>query len=72
MRLPGIMPLPYNMALGATGDIALVREAAVEMARQMKRIGINITLGPSCDINTEPMNPIIAMCASLRTNRAKW
>ncbi len=61
MRLPGIMPLPYNMALGATGDIALVWEAAVEMARQMKRIGINIALGPTCDINTEPMNPIIGM-----------
>jgi beta-glucosidase-like glycosyl hydrolase/CubicO group peptidase (beta-lactamase class C family) len=61
MRLPGIMPLPYNMALGATGNIALVREASVEMARQMKRIGINIALGPSCDINTEPMNPIIGM-----------
>jgi len=61
MRLPGIMPLPYNMALGATGDISLVREAALEMALQMKRIGINIALGPSCDINTEPMNPIIGM-----------
>ena len=27
----------------------------------MKRIGINIALGPVCDINTEPMNPIIGM-----------
>ncbi len=61
MRLPGIMPFPYNMAMGATGDSSLVRNAAHEMAEQMKRIGINIALGPDCDINTEPMNPIIGM-----------
>jgi beta-N-acetylhexosaminidase len=61
MRLQGIMPFPYNMAMGATGDTTLVKEATIEMARQMKRIGINISLGPSCDINTEPMNPIIGM-----------
>jgi beta-glucosidase-like glycosyl hydrolase/CubicO group peptidase (beta-lactamase class C family) len=61
MRLPGIMPFPYNMAMGATGDSALIREATNEMARQMKRIGIHIALGPACDINTEPMNPIIGM-----------
>ena len=61
MRLPGIMSFPYNMAMGASGDTALIREATREMARQMRRIGINIALGPSCDINTEPMNPIIGM-----------
>ncbi len=61
MRLPGIMPFPYNMAMGATGDTSLIKEATKEMARQMKRIGVNITLGPDCDINTEPMNPIIGM-----------
>ncbi len=61
MRLPGIMPFPYNMTMGSTGDTTLIREAISEMARQMKRIGINIALGPSCDINTEPMNPIIGM-----------
>jgi len=61
MRLPGIMPFPYNMVMGATGDSSLVRNAAREMAEQMKRIGINIALGPDCDINTEPMNPIIGM-----------
>ncbi len=61
MRLHGIMPFPYNMAMGATGDTLLIREATAEMARQMKRIGIHIALGPDCDINTEPMNPIIGM-----------
>ena len=61
MRLPGIISFPYNMAMGATGDTSLIKEATREMARQMKRIGVNIALGPDCDINTEPMNPIIGM-----------
>ncbi len=61
MRLPGIISFPYNMAMGATGDSSLIKEATREMARQMKRIGVNIALGPDCDINTEPMNPIIGM-----------
>lgn len=61
MRLPGVKAFPYNMALGATGDTSLAKEAAFEMARQMKRIGVQIALGPSCDINTEPLNPIIGM-----------
>jgi beta-glucosidase-like glycosyl hydrolase/CubicO group peptidase (beta-lactamase class C family) len=61
MRLPGIMPFPYNMAMGATGDTSLVKRAAREMALQLKRLGINIALGPDCDINTEPLNPIIGM-----------
>jgi beta-glucosidase-like glycosyl hydrolase/CubicO group peptidase (beta-lactamase class C family) len=61
MRLPGIMPLPYTMTMGATGDTSLIKEAAKDMARQMKRIGIHIALGPVCDINTEPLNPIIGM-----------
>ena len=61
MRLPGIMPFPYTMTMGATRDTSLIKEAAKEMARQMKRIGINIDLGPVCDINTEPLNPIIGL-----------
>jgi beta-glucosidase-like glycosyl hydrolase/CubicO group peptidase (beta-lactamase class C family) len=61
MRFPGVISFPYNMAMGATGDTALIKEASKEMARQMKRVGIHISLGPDCDINTEPMNPIIGM-----------
>lgn len=61
MRLPGIMPFPYTMAMGATGDTTLIRETAHEIAFQMKRIGIHIDLGPVCDINTEPSNPIIGL-----------
>ena len=34
MRLPGIKPFPYTMAMGATGDTALIKDAAREMAVQ--------------------------------------
>lgn len=61
MRLPGVAPFPFNMAMGATRDTSLVKLAGREMANQLKRLGINIALGPDCDINTAPMNPIIGM-----------
>ncbi len=61
MRFPGVIPFPYNMAMGATMDTSLIKEASLEMAQQMKRVGIHISLGPDCDINTEPMNPVIGM-----------
>ncbi len=61
MRLPGVAPFPYNMAMGAANDTALTKMAAKEIARQMKLMGLHIAFGPVCDINTEPMNPIIGM-----------
>ncbi|MCE1197442.1 MAG: serine hydrolase [Marinilabiliales bacterium] len=61
MRLSSVLSMPYNMAMGAAGDTSLVRQAASEMARQMRRIGVNLSLGPCCDINTEPLNPVIGM-----------
>lgn len=60
-RLPGITAFPYTMTMGATGDSSLIRQTAGEMARQMKRLGIHVALGPVCDINTEPLNPIIGL-----------
>lgn len=61
MRFPVVISFPYNMTMGATGDTTLIKEATKEMARQMKRAGIHISLGPDCDVNSEPMNPIIGM-----------
>ena len=61
MRLDEIAPFPYNMTMGAVTDNDLIRKNTAAMALQMKRLGINMSLGPVSDINTEPMNPIIAM-----------
>ncbi|KJF43680.1 glycoside hydrolase family 3 N-terminal domain-containing protein [Draconibacterium sediminis] len=61
MRLPGVMPFPYNMMMGASHNPELIKQATTEMAKQMKRLGVQISLGPVVDINTQPLNPIIGM-----------
>ncbi|WP_423129615.1 glycoside hydrolase family 3 N-terminal domain-containing protein [Gaoshiqia sp. Z1-71] len=61
MRLPGVISFPYQMMMGASSDPELIRQATAEMARQMKRLGVQVSLGPVADINTEPLNPIIGM-----------
>ena len=61
MRLPGVMSFPYNMMMGASGNPELIRQTASEMVRQMKRLGVQVSLGPVADINTQPLNPIIGM-----------
>ena len=60
MRLPGVIPLPYNMTMGAA-DPALVQEAATCMARQLKRLGVHMSFGPVVDVNTQSLNPVIGM-----------
>ncbi|MCX6237259.1 MAG: serine hydrolase [Bacteroidia bacterium] len=61
MRLDEIIPFPYNMTMGAATDNELIRKCAAAMAVQLKRLGVQISFGPVCDINTEPLNPIIGM-----------
>lgn len=61
MRLPGVIPFPYNMMMGAADNPDLVKQVTREMARQMKRMGVHVSLGPVVDINTQPLNPIIGM-----------
>ncbi len=61
MRLTDVNPLPYNMELGATRDLELVKRSAAEVARQMKIMGIHMSLGPDVDINSQPLNPVIGM-----------
>ncbi|MFV0591577.1 MAG: glycoside hydrolase family 3 N-terminal domain-containing protein [Draconibacterium sp.] len=61
MRLPGVIPFPYNMMMGASFNPELIKQTTGEMARQMKRLGVQVSLGPVVDINTQPLNPIIGM-----------
>lgn len=69
MRLPGIIPFPYNMMMGASANPELIKAATTEMAHQMKRLGIQVSLAPACDINTQPLNPIIGMRAFGESSR---
>ena len=61
MRLPGVISFPYNMMMGASHNPELIKQTASEMAHQMKRLGVQVSLGPVVDINTQPLNPIIGM-----------
>ncbi len=61
MRLLGVPSFPYPMMMSASADTLLIRKTAAEMAVQMKRLGVHVSLGPVADINTQPSNPIIGM-----------
>ena len=61
MRLDDVQPFPCNLTMGAVSNDELIRDCAAAMAKQLKRIGVQISLGPVADINTEPKNPIIGI-----------
>jgi len=59
-RLPGERgKFPSARAQAADGDPDRVREAAGEMAVQLKEMGINLNFAPILDINSNPKNPVI-------------
>jgi len=50
---------PSNMAVGATRSVSYACLMADAMASELQAIGINMTLGPVLDVNTDPANPVI-------------
>jgi len=59
MRLDSTMKFPYQMALGGIEDEQLIYEMGREIARQCKRIGVNVNFAPVVDINNNANNPVI-------------
>jgi beta-N-acetylhexosaminidase len=59
MRFPDATYWPWAMAMGATGDPELARQAGVAVARNAKTIGINQIYAPVADVNNNPDNPVI-------------
>ncbi len=59
MRLDSVPKYPWQMTLGAVKDEKLVTELAALMAKEFKRIGVNVSFSPSLDVNNNPKNPII-------------
>lgn len=51
--------LPTAMALGAAGNLDLVRDAARVTAEEAAACGINAVAAPVLDVNVNPDNPII-------------
>ncbi len=59
MRLKGTVSFPLQMALGAIQDSNKLYQMGVEVARQLKRAGLNVNLAPVVDVNNNPDNPVI-------------
>ena len=59
MRLDSTIRFPRQMALGAHRNDALVEEMGLEIARQMKRLGVHVSFSPVVDVNNNPKNPVI-------------
>lgn len=59
MRLDSSISYPYQMALGAVQDKALIYKMGMEVAKDYKRIGMHMNLAPDVDVNNNPKNPVI-------------
>jgi beta-N-acetylhexosaminidase len=59
MRLDSTLSYPYQMALGAIQDPELIYKMGLEVAKDYKRIGMQMNLAPDVDVNNNPKNPII-------------
>lgn len=59
MRIDSTTRFPRQMTLGANPNEQLIYDMGVEIARQLKILGIHMNYAPCVDINNNPMNPII-------------
>lgn len=61
MTMKGSPIFPCNMTLGAIRDLGLLVEMGEEIGREIRQVGIHMSLGPVVDVNCNPKNPIIHM-----------
>ncbi|PKP33884.1 MAG: hypothetical protein CVU00_09215 [Bacteroidetes bacterium HGW-Bacteroidetes-17] len=61
MRLNEFIKFPYQMTLGAIQKDSLIYKMGTEVARQCRRLGIQMNFAPVLDININPNNPVINM-----------
>lgn len=59
MRLDSTISYPRQMTLGAIREKQLIYTWGIEVARQLKRIGVHMNFAPVVDINSNPNNPVI-------------
>ncbi len=60
MRLDSTTKFPRQMTLGAIQNDSLIYQMGAEIARQCKRLGMQINFAPVVDINNNPLNPVIS------------
>ncbi|HEY1005665.1 MAG TPA: glycoside hydrolase family 3 N-terminal domain-containing protein, partial [Sphingobacteriaceae bacterium] len=59
MRLDSTVSYPYQMTLGAIQDNQLIYEMGRQIARDFKRLGMQVNFAPVMDVNNNPKNPVI-------------
>jgi beta-N-acetylhexosaminidase len=59
MRLDSTVSYPYQMTLGAIQDNKLIYQMGQEVAKDFKRLGMQINFAPVMDVNNNPRNPVI-------------
>ena len=59
MRLDTTISYPFQMALGAMQEDSLIYDMGVEVARQIKRVGLHLNFAPVVDVNNNANNPVI-------------
>ncbi|RZK63976.1 MAG: glycoside hydrolase family 3, partial [Pedobacter sp.] len=59
MRLDSTISFPYQMTLGAIQNKDLIYRMGQEVAKDFKRMGMQMNLAPDADINNNPKNPVI-------------
>ncbi|KAL4897151.1 glycoside hydrolase superfamily [Aspergillus ambiguus] len=58
---PVAAQMPGSMALGATYDPELAYKVGAFTGETLNIFGINMNYAPVCDINSEPLNPVIGV-----------
>ncbi|KAF3386467.1 Beta-hexosaminidase [Penicillium rolfsii] len=61
IKPPMAPQIPGPMALGATHDPELAYEAGKATGEILNFFGVNMNYAPVCDINSEPLNPVIGV-----------
>ena len=59
MRVTAGPKFPYNMAIGASGDVDAARFEGAETAREARALGVQWVFAPVADVNNNPANPVI-------------
>lgn len=59
MRLKNTISYPRQMTLGAIQDNEIIYEMGEEIARQLRRMNVNMNFAPVIDVNVNPKNPVI-------------
>src|SRR5690554_62500 len=61
MRMNQILAFPQAMTLGAIANDSLIYRMGLEVARQLRTMGIHVNMAPVADVNSNPSNPVIGM-----------